>query len=254
MRRYFGLGLLLWVLSGCADTSVAQTLAVQQQRVATQVMNLETTATIQAARLETTLDFVGTRVALAATQSQFLKSTLIVRGTPQALLDQFQQQVSQGIIVLPTATPRPTLNVQPNVTAVGVQPAPQPSPITALSVASPFPTPAPDAPRLENVVLASSVGADNCAVNPALSFPVTTNELYVVANGYQLSAGTNILARWRFGEQEFSFDFDLGGDTNGECLWLYIDQSTLVFPTGNASVTLEINGVPATPPLVFTLN
>ncbi|MCU0512814.1 MAG: hypothetical protein MUE40_09615 [Anaerolineae bacterium] len=235
--------LLLW-LAGCtAASDEPLRIATEHSRAGTQMVALRTTATVSYARLITTMDFSQTQVAFAATQSQFLKATLAATGFAMADLEAFQQAVSEGRIVLPTATPVPQ-----STAAAGRQMTQ-----SALSGAATAPAPAdPAAPRLENVVLATGVQND-CATGITTQFTTTTPEIYVVGRGFNLPAGTQVAARWRIAGQDVSFDFVTAGPTSGECLWFYIDQTDFAFTAGTWDVTLSLNGTPATPPISFSI-
>lgn len=97
---------IMAVLAACAPISADANLAADHEIASTAIQAARITATVNAARLETTLSYSGTRVAFAATQSQFLKATLSGRGTDIAVLEAFQERVQRGEIALPTATAR----------------------------------------------------------------------------------------------------------------------------------------------------
>src|SRR5690348_1326014 len=107
MRFMAALVLLAALVAACAGNPADNALAEEHSRNGTQIAVLRVTATVQSARLQTTLEFSQTQVAFAATQSQFLKATLVATGFDQSQLDAFQRDVSEGRILLPTPTLRP---------------------------------------------------------------------------------------------------------------------------------------------------
>jgi hypothetical protein len=78
--------------------------AAQREAAATQLAILEATATAEVARLRTTVDYVSTRAALAATRGAFLELTLIARGTPESVIREFQSMTMASLVTL---TPHP---------------------------------------------------------------------------------------------------------------------------------------------------
>lgn len=245
MLRHFTIfSLLCLLLAACGVNQADEALAAEHSRAGTQMAAFRATATVQSARLQTTLDFAQTQVAFAATQSQFLKATLVATGFSQAELNAFQRDVSAGRIILPTPTPRPqnTLDAQRQLTQSSLA-----TPVPAVNL-----TAAPNAPRLENIVLATGVQND-CATGITAQFSADTPEIYVVANGYNIPGGSKIATRWRISGREVIFDFTTRGDTHGECLWFYIDQTNFAFEPGTWDVTWSINDIPVTAPIPFTV-
>lgn len=245
-QRIIFLFLLVWVCSACSSNGTDDLVATQHSIASTNVAVALASATVQAARLETTLDYVSTRVSFAATQSQFLKATLVEAGTPIDYLEAYQRSVLQGDIVLPTPTARP------QATAASAQQMTQialtvPS-VTPLATAS-----ADTSPRLENIGMATGVGDDDCATGTVLQFTADVPEIYVVATAYNITPGTRLASRWRIGEEEKVFVFTPDFVINGACIWFFVDQTDFTFIPGTWSVTLEINGTPAAPPTQFAI-
>jgi hypothetical protein len=237
---------VLLVCSACNGNTAENAIATQHSVASTSLFVAEATTTVQAARLETTLDYVSTRVSFAATQSQFLKATLVQAGTPLEFLEAYQRSVFTGSIVLPTATARP------QATAGSLQQMTQ----IALTIptVTPFaPTPTGTAPRLENIVMATGVGDDDCALGTVLQFTADVPAIYVVATAYNIAPGTQLASRWRIGASEKVFDFTPDFAIAGECIWFFVDQTDFTFVPGTWSVSLEIDGTPAAPAIQFTI-
>ena len=236
------------MLAACNTTGNGDSLEADHMLVSTQMADLRVTGTIQAARLQITLDYAGTRVALGAAESGFIISTLEAYGTPRAALLEFQNNVGAGMIDLPTFTPRPAST--PTTPVIGGND-------NTDSFLPPTATSAPElatGTRLENVVLAASVGSDDCASEITSRFMTDTAEIYVVASAIDVSAGTTFTSRWlRGGEQMVSFDWTPDFDIDNACIWFFIDQSDVEFTPGTWSVALDIDGVPATSPVSFTI-
>lgn len=238
------LSFLCLMMTACVDNSARRTLEADYGVASTRLAELAGTATVQSARLQTTLDYATTRVARVATRSQFLKATLVEYGTPQSVLDAFQQQVSDGAIVLPTATPLPA------VTPDTPQTAPEPSNPSA----SPTPPPA-GGTRLANPVTALDVGDDDCASGVTDRFSPDEDAIYIVATAIDVSAGMTLTSRWSLaGEERVRLDWTPDFDIAEACIWFFIDQSDTAFTPGSWSVILDINDSPVTPPVPFIIN
>lgn len=235
MRRYqlWLVGIVL--LAACQRQNEVQlTLIAQNATLQAQIEDIRQTATVDAERLQITVDYMGTLVGRAEEQRVQLQATLIARGTEPATF--------------------------PNVNAQLATPLPAPDGVAAVLLVTPIPledTPlAADSvqPALINITMAPGVGSDDCAVNPTNVFTTTTDEIYVVATGVNITAGTNIAARFAVGAQEIRHDFTPSFDINNACIWFFIDQTDLTFQPGTWSVQLELNNQPFGQPIPFTIS
>jgi len=265
----FSFIICIWIglslFAGCSDVSFERTLEANHAAGGTQLAQLRMTGTVQIARMNTTLEFSQTRVALAATRSAFLQATLVDFGMSEAALGEFRTQQFRLRQVQPTATPigieatagnsngtPPTLPPPANFTPT----VPDVTPLALLFTPTPLPDVLanPDAPRLENPVTALGVGQDDCAVNITAQFAPTTAEIYVVATAVNIASGTRLTSRWLFGgEQQAAFSFTPDFDIERACIWFFVDQSDFEFVPGQWSVVLDINGQAAIDPLTFNI-
>jgi hypothetical protein len=106
---------------------------------------------------------------------------------------------------------------------------------------------------LENIVMATGVGDDDCALGTVLQFTADVPAIYVVATAYNIAPGTQLASRWRIGASEKVFDFTPDFAIAGECIWFFVDQTDFTFVPGTWSVSLEIDGTPAAPAIQFTI-
>lgn len=236
-------------LGACSSSPADQTLAAEYYQSGTLIVDMRMTGTVQVARMQTTLDFVSTRVAFAAQQSQQLQSTMVAMGFDQNDLSQFQQDVFGGNIVLPSPTPNADSSnfsvQQPTAQA----PAQAPTPQAATS------TPDPAAPRMENVAIAADVGEDDCALGTASQFTMDSQIVYLTARIFNAPANTTFTARWvRPDGQERSFDWTPDFAIDNSCIWMYIDQTDEPFVTGVWNATLTINGSITSEALSFRID
>lgn len=238
MQRSFWWFLLLMVISGCAGGSAGSQLVSDHEFASTQIADLRITTTVQKARIQTTVDFVETRVAQVATQSQFLKATLVQRGTPMADLIQFQEQVmEQPVIIEPASTQ--AANSTPT------------APVVTLLAP---PTAVPDEPRLEQPVMTLAVGPDDCAVGQTSVFSTNDAEIYVVARAYNVDVGTQFSSRWLLnGQQVVQHSFAAEFEFDDACIWFFIDETDTEFTPGSWSVVLEVNGRQGLAPIPFSI-
>lgn len=240
---------LMMFLSGCTSQGMSLTLAAEHHVQGTQFYDVQMTASVQTGRFQSTQDYYTTQVAFVATQSQFLKATLITRGTPAEVLAAYQQELEAGLAALPTRTPRATPTFAPLIppTPLLVVPASDPSipanggitpnPEAAFTVAPPT-----SGPRLTNLTASSVVGDDDCAQNATNTFSTSTPEIYIVANAYEITPGMMLASQWDISGQQRTYEFVPDFDINGACIWFYMDQSEFAFQPGSASVSLSVNG------------
>jgi hypothetical protein len=213
------------VLAGCQrQNEVELTLVAQNISLETQIAEVRQTATVDAERLQITLEYMGTLVGRAEGQQALIQATQVAR-------------VTQGS--LPLATPFMTVDAASLTT-------PQDQALIT-------PTPNSGQPGLTDVVMAPGVGSNDCALNPTSAFSTSTEEIYVVATGVNIPAGTNIAARFSIAGQEIRHEFTPDFAIDGNCLWFFIDQNDLIFTAGTWSVTLELNNVAVTSPIAFTI-
>lgn len=244
LSHYLIFMLLIFCLIGCAGNSAQSTLQVEHLVRSTQAAELRITGTVQAARLQITVDYASTRLALAATQSQFIKATLVEYGTPQQALDDFQRSVSSGDIDLPTFTPRPDATATSPVIGGGD---------TNFLPETATPLPATGA-RLENIVTSTGVDNNDCATGTTARFDDTVAEIYVVATAKETPANTTFTSRWFNGSEEVAtFDWTPDFAIEDACIWFFIDESDTVLAPGTWRVSMDINGTSAAAPVTFTI-
>lgn len=232
--RPFILLLVLLLLSACQRQNEIQlTLIAQNATLQSEIGAVRETATVEAERLQITVDYMNTLVSRVEGDRVQMQATLVSRGTDPASIANIAPQFN---------TPFPVPG-----TPAGNAPVVSPSPVDA-AVTQEVTTPA-----LVNYMMSPGVGNDDCALNPTSSFTTNTAEIYVVATGMNIPAGTNIAARFSVGGQEIRHDFTPDFDINGNCIWFFIDQSDLTFQPGTWSVVLELNSTAVTPPIPFSI-
>lgn len=247
------ISLIALCLSACGTSSNEQTLVAQHHTVSTEIAYTRQTASVVRARMQTTLDFAGTRVIDVEQLGQFLQSTLVALGTERAYIS--NNLPLPGSVSFPTFTPLPTspINIQANSQpTIPVDPNAteelntQGEPISA--------TPPAGQSTLSNIVLASGVDNNDCAIDSNPRFTTNSTEIYVVAIANNIPAGTEISSTWqRAGIEVALFSFAPEASLNNVCIWFFIDQTDTEFVAANWSVELKINGVSASPPIPFTI-
>lgn len=230
----------------------------------TQVADLRITASVQAARAQTTLDFMQTRAAFAAIQSNLLESTLAAGGIDESYL-KTQRALILGSSLTPSTTPtlapEETQNLDfPTFTPVSETPTPTipgVTPIFPTSTTAPTLPPDPNALRLENPITALASGNDGCGLNITSSFTVNTPEIYVLVKVYNIQANNvTFSAHWTYEDQPIGSVFDYTPNRNYDelCIWFFVDPSDFEFLVGNYAVGINVDGVPAFTPLQFTIS
>jgi hypothetical protein len=225
------------LIVGCQrQNEVELTLVAQKISLETQIGAIRETATVDAERLQITVEYMGTLVGRAEEQRSQLQATLVARGSDPS---------SIGADAAAFTTPFPTpdngvVNNVPGAVETPLVPTVELSPQAAV-------------PGLQNITMAPGVGSDDCALNPTSSFTLDTAEIYVVATGVSITAGTNVAARFAIAGQEIRHDFTPDFDIDGNCIWFFIDQDDLPFVAGTWSVQLELNGASASSPIPFTI-
>ncbi len=236
------------MLAACSGpSSVEQTLVAENQNLGTQLADIRGTATVEADRLQITLEYVQTEVRHVDDQNLNLVATLIERGTPTEAIGGITPFAAPNPLpTQPAETPLPALTEEAAAQNTNPQGAPEAIiPASTVTVAGP--------PRLSNIVTAEGVDDNDCAVNPTSTFSTATEQIYVVAIAASLQPGiTVVTSRWRQeGTEVVTFDFN--PEFSEGCLWFFIDQTDIAFTPGNWSVELEINGGPVGAPLPFTI-
>ena len=234
------------LLAACA-ASEDSISAAQREAAATQLAILEATVTAEVAQLRTTVDYVSTRAALAATRGAFLELTLIARGTPESVIREFQSMTMASLVTL-TPTPAPqTADLGDGLPEVIVTPLALPTPEAT-------PTFDPDAPRYAEIVTAAGVGSDDCAVNVTTDFTTQSAAIYVVARALNIPPGTRLSSEWvANGQPVVSYDFTPNFPIRDACVWFFVTPADVTFVPGEWSVQLAINGIPNGSPARFTI-
>ena len=267
VHRYIVLILLALFIAACTSGD-DDSLATNHALAGTQVADLRVTASVQAARAQTTVDFWGTRSSSAIRQSNAFQSTLAAAGTPTEFLATNQ---ARYISVRPTETltltPSPTIeggdNVAPPVqftAPVAVSPTiPGVTPFSLLSTERPTQTPRPtvdaNRPTVSNAQLATSPGEDDCGTGFSTTFTNNTPEIYITVFIQSALPNTLFESEWKRGDTTvgiFSYTPDFA--ISEACIWFFADQSDFAFEAGDYSVTLLANGQPITPVLPFTIS
>lgn len=277
-------GLVIGLAGGCnffAPPSDIQTENLQSEIARTQIAAIRATATVNSERLLITAEFAGQAIDNAAQQTTRIAATLIALGTP------FIESLALENPGLPPAQPPPVTAVGPSVAALATL-APGVIPTsTAPTSFNPLITPGigggarggatlvlapptaaagnaspagaatldPNGPNLVNIQVATSVGADDCAVNPSSVFTSGVAGLYVVATARNIPAGANLSARFtRDGAEVRPYDWTPDFAINGACIWFWAPAEEVTYTVGAWAVTLAINGVPVGPPVAFTIS
>jgi len=238
-------------LAACQSTEPQLTATAVYIEAQAAIESLRSTATVARARMQTTLDHAATRVARAEEAGKFLRSNLINLGTDTSFIDDSLQQLEA------IATQRPsTIAANPNAPPADDRVPPTITPITV--VTPPVETHSPpsplDGPRLENIVMATGVDSNDCAIDVNPRFTPQSTAIYVVGRAFNIPAGASISSIWlRSGLEVVSFSFHREYEINDSCIWFFIDQSDTPFSPGNWSVELRVDGAPVSSPLAFQI-
>lgn len=267
MKRLSLLFTLIFILSACVNNEASLTLEANHGLAGTSLADLRVTASVQAARAETTLDFMGTRSSLAATQSIFLEETLIATGfAPDRLATQRQLSLGSSPTPLPTFTPLPesTENINPVSSTLALSPTPGAPPVTINAPRSPVPTatsliePTPDFGGLlrGNLLTATGAGDNGCGTGVTSIFGMDVSEIYVILPVFNITANSyTFAARWQRDGQPVGpvYDFTPDFDADELCIWFFVDESDFEFLPGNYTVTIDINGQIGAGPIPFII-
>lgn len=241
MKLFFimGAAVLTFALAACGGvTPQQQTLQAQNDTLLTQIADLETTVTVNADRLQITIEYVNTDIARVGTQQSRLIATLQERG--------FDLEEMSGVIAAIQATGVPAVATSVNPTSVPITPQ-------GAVPASPAPPPeeTPNAPgqpqpTLSQIVMAQGVDSNDCATNVTNQFSPTAERIYVVARATNVQPGTLIRSRWVFNDNQLAaFDFTPDFTIQNACIWFFADQTDFPFTPGTYIVFLELGGQPS---------
>ena len=240
------------VLTACRSNEPEQTATAVYQEAVANIEALRATATVVRARVQTTLDYAGTRVGQAESARAFLASNLISLGTEAAFIEANLAQLEPLATPISRNTPAAqtsgavTVEAQPPTQRAGIIVTP---PALVLD-----PTATASGPRLENITMASGVNEFECArdVNPR--FTPASTAIYVVGRAYRVPAGATISSTWRrAGVEIVSFSFHREHEINDNCIWFYIDQTDTPFTVGSWSVEISVDGLPLSSPVAFEI-
>jgi hypothetical protein len=222
------------LLAACGPSEQEQVLEARNQALSTQFTGLQASATVEADRLQVTLDFVATEVARVGTQRGRMIATLQDRGVDTS------QIPAPNLAGNPTPAATNPINPISNPTQALTAPA-----VTNVQITPASPTPDTSGqPRLDNIVTAVGVNPDtDCASGVQTQFASSAPQIYVVANAYNIPQGATLLSRWlRDGAQVAAFDFVPDSVVDGSCVWFYAEPVDFAFTPGAYSVALEVNG------------
>lgn len=239
---------LLVLLAACVgDPSLGQTAEAVNATLGTRVAVRRVTATFEADRRMVTEIALENALALAQSRQQRIISTLEELGVPAPNISQITPAALPTNPAFAVATSTPEMLDTGGITraAPTVDPALSLTPPTPLP-APETPTPDPTQPRVENLVMSTGVGQDDCSNGTTASFTSASPQIYVVMNAYNLAAGMTVTARWsRDGTELTVFDFTPDFDINGPCIWFYAEPVDFAFDPGAYRVEIAINGTPA---------
>lgn len=240
------------ILTACSSNEPQQTATAVYQEAVANIEALRASATVVRARVQTTLDYAGTRVGQAQSARAFLASNLIGLGTEAAYIEENLAQLEA--LATPVSLSTPAEQASGVVTALARPPTQRPGTIVTPPAVTPAPTATESGPRLENITMASGVNEFECArdVNPR--FTPASTAIYVVGRAYRIPPGATISSTWRrSGLDVVSFSFHREHEINDNCIWFYIDQTNTPFTVGSWSVEISVDGVPLSPPVAFQI-
>lgn len=235
-------------LVACQTLDLPSTATAEHQAAATQLDQLRITATVARARLQTTLDFAGTRVAQIEQSGAFLRSNLSALGTDSAFIDANLLQLRDrppltAVQALEEAATSAT--IEPIVLRSAAHTATRPAGIEASPRAG---------PRLDNLVLSSGVDSEDCQIDVNPLFTPDSTEIYVVARAYDIPSGATLSSSWRYrGQEVVSHSFRTEHDIDDNCIWFYIDQTDIAFTAGRWAVEILLDGSALSPLLPFEI-
>jgi hypothetical protein len=238
-------------LTACRSSEPQQTATAVYAQSLSSIEMLRVTATVVRARIQTTLDYAGTRVSQAGAAGTFLASNLINLGTESAYIEERLQQVRDLNTLQP---PTPGANEPAISGAVQSKPADAVRAIVTPPAVTPPPASTQTGPRLDNITMASGVDEFDCAIDVNPRFTPASTAIYVVGRAYAIPAGATISSSWhRAGTEVVSFSFHREHEINDSCIWFFIDQTDTPFTAGFWSVELSVNGQPVASPIAFQI-
>ena len=242
-------------LSACVSSSPHLTSTVIYERAKADVESLRATATVVRARMKTTLEYAAARVEQAQDAGEFLQFSLIGLGTEASFIatavSQIESAPTHETEASPAATRQAAIAV---VTPVAISTAAPTASATRPALAS-APQATTSGPHLENVVMASGVDRNDCAIDVNPVFTTASTEIYVVAEAHNIAAGSKISSRWhRRGIEVAYFSFDVENRIDGNCIWFFIDQTDTAFVAGAWSVELRVDNIPIGSPVAFQIS
>ncbi len=239
------------LLVACGATPPLQTATAAFQQAQTELESLIATATVERARIQTTLDYAEDRVAGAKAADEFLRHNLSNLGTDSAFIARELELIrlpAAGVAPGPGATQPAKADPQ----------APQPEKAPSVIVTPPVRGRAAErqetSARLEEVVMASGVDASDCAIDRNPRFTPASTAIYVVARAFEIPAGARISSTWRrAGVEVAAFSFQPEYRIHDSCIWFFIDQTDSPFLVDGWSVAIEVEGVALGPAVDFQI-
>lgn len=217
MKNWLVYGLLfvgVFALAACEASDMQLTVKAGHEIASTDMAGLRSTATVARARMQTTQDFVLTRVAEVGTAERSLRSTLGALGTVGPLVENLSSDEAAF-----TPLPGPLIGATDAPAARGNE------------------------ARLDDIALASGKDRQGCAIDRNPRFTSDSAEIYVIARAYNIPVDAVISSSWRrLGREVASISFRTSYPIHGDCLWLFIDQSDAAFAPGRWSVELRLDG------------
>ncbi|MBE2183467.1 MAG: hypothetical protein IAE89_08590 [Anaerolineae bacterium] len=267
MIRAFILPLILALLmAGCnmfAPEASQQTLQAERDIRGTSVALAAQTATPQSQRYAVTLESALTAVGRARIQTTSIAATMLALGTPfidTRFITPMPPESGDSSETQPQIGGANDLGITVPIiqpTIVGQGGAQGNSDIVNPADFTPVPTATidPTLPTLANIVTASGVGANDCAVGSISDFPTASSGVYVVANAVNLPAGAQITAHFlREGVEQIYYEWSPSFDIPDGCIWFYMPAGDVSFSPGIWSVQFDLNGTPYGSPLPFTVS
>lgn len=229
--------------AACVGDGAQQTLEADHAALSTRISDIRASATVQADRLQITLEQAQTAVRAALAQNQNLVATLVRAGFDPASLEQ----------ITPVILPTPTLTLPAGISTVAAVSTVDGA-LSTPAVSLPLtPTPGGD-PVLYNAVMAEGVGENDCALAAVGSFAPTVEAIYVVATASNIQPGMKLSSVWyREGQQIVQHQFTPDFAINQNCVWFFIDQTDAEFLPGNYAVQLAIDDQPSGPLVEFVI-
>lgn len=240
--------LLMLLLAACTgDPAAGQTAEAVNATLGTHVALRRMTATFEADRRVVTQSALENAATLALSRQRAIMSTLEELGV-SANISQITPAALPTNPAFAIATSTPEMLDTGGITRA----APTDDPALSLTPPTAPPpletsTPDPSQPRVENLVTATGVGADDCPAGITASFTGASPQIYVVMSAYNLAAGMTVSARWSRddGTALTTFEFTPDFNINGACIWFYAEPADFAFDAGAYRVEIDINGLPA---------